>query len=126
MSCPRWVPGWSWRSPAKPHLEGLILAVMASGPCHGYEVIRRLMSSSDGIFDLPEGTVYPALHRSERATLLDSAWETVEGHRRRVYLITVAGRVRLGERREGWRCSPRRSRAFSAWWSWPPTEGASG
>ena len=85
------------------HLEGLILAVMASGPCHGYEVIRRLTASSDGIFDLPEGTVYPALHRLERAGLLDSAWETVEGRRRRVYSITVAGRVRLGERREGWR-----------------------
>ena len=85
------------------HLEGLILAVMVSGPCHGYEVIRRLTASSDGVFDLPEGTVYPALHRLEKAGSLASAWQTVEGRRRRVYSITAAGRLRLGERRERWR-----------------------
>jgi PadR family transcriptional regulator len=85
------------------HLEGLILAVMVSGPCHGYEVIRRLTAASDGVFDLPEGTVYPALHRLETAGLLASAWQTVEGRRRRVYAITAAGRGRLGERRERWR-----------------------
>jgi DNA-binding PadR family transcriptional regulator len=85
------------------HLEGLILAVMVSGPCHGYEVIRRLTASSGGLFDLPEGTVYPALYRLEKAGALASAWQTVEGRRRRVYSITDAGRVRLGERRERWR-----------------------
>src|SRR5947209_9567360 len=84
------------------HLEGLILAVMVSGPCHGYEVIRRLTARSDGVFELPEGTVYPALHRLEKEGSLASAWETVEGRRRRVYSITTAGRVRLGERRERW------------------------
>jgi PadR family transcriptional regulator, regulatory protein PadR len=85
------------------HLEGLILAVMVSGPCHGYEVIRRLTASSGGLFDLPEGTVYPALYRLEKSGALASAWQTVDGRRRRVYSITDAGRVRLGERRERWR-----------------------
>ena len=85
------------------HLEGLILAVMVSGPCHGYEVIRRLTASSGGVFDLPEGTVYPALHRLEKAGALASAWQTVDARKRRVYSITDAGRVRLGERRERWR-----------------------
>jgi PadR family transcriptional regulator PadR len=85
------------------HLEGLILAVMTSGPGHGYDVIRRLAAASDGTFSLPEGTVYPALHRLEAAGLLDSAWQRVDGRRRRVYSITTVGRARLGERRQGWR-----------------------
>lgn len=75
----------------------------ASGPGHGYEVIRRLTAASDGVFSLPEGTVYPALHRLEKAGLLDSAWQTVDGRRRRVYTLTASGRVRLQERRQGWR-----------------------
>lgn len=85
------------------HLDGLILAVMASGPGHGYDVIRRLAVASEGVFALPEGTVYPALHRLEKSGLLESAWQTVDGRRRRVYRLTASGRVRLQERRRGWR-----------------------
>lgn len=85
------------------HLEGMVLAVLNGRPGHGYDVVRRLVAASDGVFDLAEGTVYPALHRLERAGLLASRWETVEGRRRRVYQLTTAGRARLGERRAGWR-----------------------
>jgi len=84
------------------HLEGMVLAVLAGRPGHGYDVVRRLGAASDGVFDLAEGTVYPALHRLERTGLLTSRWETVEGRRRRVYQLTSAGRARLGERRDGW------------------------
>lgn len=84
------------------HLEGMVLSVLAAQPGHGYEVVRRLAEASDGVFELPEGTVYPALHRLEDAGLLTSGWQTVEGRRRRVYKVTKAGRVRLGERRETW------------------------
>ncbi|MDQ6648847.1 MAG: helix-turn-helix transcriptional regulator [Actinomycetota bacterium] len=84
------------------HLDGMVLSVLTAEPGHGYDVVRRLGAASDGVFELPEGTVYPALHRLERAGLLASRWETVEGRRRRVYQLTAAGRVRLGERRRGW------------------------
>ena len=84
------------------HLEGMVLAVLAARPSHGYDVVRRLGATSAGVFELPEGTVYPALHRLERAGLLASGWETEEGRRRRVYRLTTAGRARLGERRAGW------------------------
>jgi DNA-binding PadR family transcriptional regulator len=78
----------------KGHLDALILAVVSSEPLHGYAIIEELKSRSGGTLALPEGTVYPALHRLERSGLLESAWSD-GGRRRRVY--------KLGARRKSWR-----------------------
>lgn len=86
----------------KGHLDALILAVLASEPMHGYAVIEELKRRSAGALALPEGTVYPALHRLERAGLLSSAWS--DGTRkRRVYRLTARGGRELGLRRSEWR-----------------------
>jgi PadR family transcriptional regulator, regulatory protein PadR len=86
----------------KGHLDGLILAVIAIKPMHGYAVIEELRARSGGQLALPEGTVYPALHRLERSGLLKSAWSD-GGRRRRVYSLTRSGRRELGVRRARWR-----------------------
>ncbi len=49
----------------KGHLDLLVLSVLAAGPQHGYAVIEELRTRSGDAFDLPEGTVYPVLHRLE-------------------------------------------------------------
>jgi DNA-binding PadR family transcriptional regulator len=87
----------------KGHLDGMLLAVLAVEPAHGYAVIEALKQRSGGVFDLPEGTVYPALHRLEAEGLLASSWATGSGRRRRVYRLTRRGRAELGERRGDWR-----------------------
>lgn len=87
----------------KGHLDGLILAVIARGPLHGYAVIESLKARSGGELALPEGTVYPALHRLEADGLLSSEWSTQSGRRRRVYSITKRGQKELGASRERWR-----------------------
>jgi PadR family transcriptional regulator PadR len=87
----------------KGHLDGLILAVVAGGPLHGYAVIEELKRRSGGALSLPEGTVYPALHRLEAAGLLASTWSDGDGRRRRVYELTRRGRRELGVRRGEWR-----------------------
>ncbi len=87
----------------KGNLDMLLLAVLAAGPGHGYSIITRLRERSDGAFDLPEGTVYPALHRLESAGLLDSAWETVAGRRRRLYRLTATGQESLAAEARQWR-----------------------
>ncbi len=87
----------------KGHLDGLLLAVLADGPAHGYSVISALRDRSNGEFDLPEGTVYPALHRLEKAGLLSSSWSADAPRRRRVYAITPAGERSLRQRRTEWR-----------------------
>ncbi len=58
----------------KGHLDLLVLSVLSTGPRHGYGVIEELRVRSGDAFDLPEGTVYPVLHRLERAGLLVSEW----------------------------------------------------
>jgi transcriptional regulator len=87
----------------KGHLDLLLLAALQSQPAHGYAVAETLRSRSDGTFDLPEGTLYPALHRLERASLLSSRWSEVNGRRRRVYQLTAKGHRALAERHGEWR-----------------------
>ncbi len=54
----------------KGHLDGMLLAALEAGPRHGYAVMEALRAGSGGHFDLPAGTVYPALRRLERAGLI--------------------------------------------------------
>ncbi len=86
----------------KGHLDALILAILAREPLHGYAVIEALKSRSGGKLSLPEGTVYPALHRLERSGFLASEWSR-NGRKRRVYRLTNRGERELGLRRERWR-----------------------
>ncbi len=87
----------------KGHLDLLLLAAVQANSAHGYAIAERLRTLSDGAFDLREGTLYPALHRLERAELLASRWSEVQGRRRRVYQLTPKGRKALTERHGEWR-----------------------
>lgn len=86
----------------KGHLDLLVLAVLADGPLHGYAVIEALRERSDEAFDLPEGTVYPVLHRLEKAGLLESSWDDSSGRRRRTYRLTRPGTGALEVERAAW------------------------
>lgn len=86
----------------KGHLDGLLLAVLEPAPLHGYAVIDAVRAASTGAFDLPTGTVYPALHRLERAGLITSDDTTVGGRRRRMYRLTTAGQTFLADQRTVW------------------------
>ena len=85
-----------------PQLDLLLLSALRAEPAHGYAVIEELRRRSEGTFDLPESTVYPALHRLEQDKLVTSEWAEVNGRRRRVYRLTDKGRAALGERRREW------------------------
>jgi DNA-binding PadR family transcriptional regulator len=65
----------------KGHLDLLLLAAVEAGPAHGYAIAEMLRVRSSQTFDLPEGTLYPALHRLERAALLTSRWSEQNGRR---------------------------------------------
>jgi len=90
-------------APFPPPIELMLLALVARRPAHGYAVIERLRADSAGHFDLPEGTVYPALYRLERLGLLASEAQQVAGRTRRIYRTTAAGRAALRKRRGAWR-----------------------
>lgn len=83
-------------------LDLLLLSALRAEPAHGYAVIEEIRRRSEHAFDLPESSVYPALHRLEQSGLLESEWAEVSGRRRRVYRLTKKGRSALGERRREW------------------------
>ncbi len=87
----------------KGHLDGILLAVLEPGPLHGYAIMEALRVRSGGQVDLPTGTVYPALHRLERAGLAAASWSQADGRRRRVYKLTPTGRRALETERGSWR-----------------------
>ena len=81
----------------------ILLAALAGGPAHGYAVIQEIHCRSGGAFDLPEGTIYPALHRLEKNGLLSSRWTTADsGRRRRTYTLTRRGHSALADQRAMW------------------------
>src|SRR3954468_10069536 len=85
------------------HLDGLLLAVLADAPGHGYDLSRRLTQRSDGELGVPEGSLYPALHRLERGGLVESSWSSGEGRRRRIYRLTASGRRAAERSKQEWR-----------------------
>ena len=86
----------------KGHLDLLLMAALEAGPAHGYAIAETLRTRSGQAFDLSEGTLYPALHRLERAAFLASRWQDHGGRRRRIYQITAKGRRALSRQREEW------------------------
>jgi DNA-binding PadR family transcriptional regulator len=66
-------------------------------------VIESLRTRSQGLFDLPEGTIYPALHRLEDQGLLQSSWSEDSARRKRIYQITPSGRQALASRQNEWK-----------------------
>ena len=84
------------------HLDSLLLAALAAGPGHGYEISQRLMQTSAGEIAPTEGSLYPALHRLERTRLVKSEWSVLDGRRRRVYALTKTGRRATQDARREW------------------------
>jgi len=87
---------------AKGHLDLVLLGVLAGEPGHGYAIISAIKEQSSGVLDLPEGSVYPALHRLEDLGWVASKWKPVAGRRRREYSLTSSGKEALASERREW------------------------
>ncbi len=84
-------------------LDLLILRVVALGPVHGYAIARRLEQVSHGVVQVPEGSLYPALHRFENRGLLAAEWkETESGREAKFYRLTGKGRKQLETEAASW------------------------
>lgn len=82
----------------------VVLAVLRAGPLHGYQIAREIERRSEGYFECKEGTLYPLLHRLERAGLVQGEWRTAgEQRRRRYYALTPAGERHLAGAAAQWR-----------------------
>jgi transcriptional regulator len=84
-------------------LDLLILKTLAGGPRHGYAVARWIEEVTGDALSVEEGSLYPALHRMEKAKLIKGEWRVTEnGRKARVYTLTSAGRRRLEEAEFNW------------------------
>ncbi len=81
----------------------LVLGSIAAEPTWGYEIVRRLNESAEGLFEWNEGTVYPILHKLEKQGLIRARWtESQPRRRRKLYTLTAKGRASLSTRAEQW------------------------
>jgi len=84
-------------------LDLLILKVVAFGPIHGYAISQRIQQISNDFFQVPEGSLYPALHRLEDGGWLQAKWEETEtGREAKFYTLTRKGRKRLSMEMVNW------------------------
>ena len=85
-------------------LDLLVLKTLSLVPMHGWGISQRIQQTSDGVLEVNQGSLYPALQRLEKDGLITSEWGTTDNNRRaRYYRLTVAGRRALGEELESWR-----------------------
>ena len=84
-------------------LDLLILKVVALGPVHGYAIGQRLQQVSRGVVEVPQGSLYPALHRLENRGMLEAEWkETETGREAKFYKLTKKGRAELETEAASW------------------------
>src|SRR5690349_17867387 len=77
-------------------LDMLILKTLDPGPLHGYAIAQQINRTSRALIQVPQGSLYPALHRLENKGLLAAEWtETESGRDAKVYRLTKKGRARL-------------------------------
>src|SRR5262245_7436526 len=84
-------------------LDLLILTTLDREPNHGFGITLHIQNASDGMLQVEEGSLYPALHRLERAKLIRGDWKVTDnGRRARYYRLTAAGSRRLTEAKQSW------------------------
>ena len=85
-------------------LDLLILKIIALGPVHGYAIAQRLQQVSRDVVQVPQGSLYPALHRLENRGLLAADWKVSEaGRDTKIYRLTKSGRAQLETEAANWR-----------------------
>ncbi len=85
-------------------LDLLILKIAALGPVHGYAIAQRLQQVSRDVVQVPQGSLYPALHRLENRGLLAADWKQTEtGREAKFYRLTRKGRSQLEAETANWR-----------------------
>jgi PadR family transcriptional regulator, regulatory protein PadR len=84
-------------------LDLLVLKTLTLTPMHGWGIGQRIQQISDGVLEVNQGSLYPALQRLEHAGLIKSEWGESEKKRRaRYYSLTAKGRRALGAETESW------------------------
>ena len=86
-------------------LDMLILRTLLFGPAHGHQIARHIQRTSEDVLQVEHGSLYPALHRLEKKSLLAAEWRA-EGPEQvrqlKYYRLTAAGRRHLRNEESKW------------------------
>jgi PadR family transcriptional regulator, regulatory protein PadR len=84
-------------------LDLLILKALSLQPMHGWAISERIHDVSRETLQIPQGSLYPALHRLERRGWISASWGASENNRRaKYYELTRAGRKQLAVEAQDW------------------------
>ena len=84
-------------------LDLLILRTLLAGPAHGHDIAKHLQRTSEDLFQVETGSLYPALHRLEAKGWVTASWElSKKGKRARFYRLTRLGRKQLAAEQSKW------------------------
>jgi PadR family transcriptional regulator, regulatory protein PadR len=84
-------------------LDLLVLKTISFGPAHGWGITQGIRQLSRDVFQVNQGSLYPALHRLEHDGVIESEWRSSENNRRaKYYRLTAAGERRLTEETRSW------------------------
>jgi PadR family transcriptional regulator PadR len=84
-------------------LDLLILKTLALEPMHGWGISQRIQQTSQGVLNVNQGSLYPALYRLEEQGWIKSSWDVSDNNRQaKYYELTRAGRKQLEEETRNW------------------------
>ena len=86
-------------------LDMLILRTLLFGPAHGHQIAKHIQRTTDDVLQVEHGSLYPALHRLERKSFIESKWETAPDRNRefKYYTLTASGRKHLTAEESKWK-----------------------
>ncbi len=97
-------------------LELLVLKTLSLEPMHGWGISQRIQQMSSDVFQVNQGSLYPALQRMKTRGWIASEWRTTENNRRaRYYMLTPAGERELARERSQWERSSAAVNQVLAW-----------
>jgi len=84
-------------------LHLLILRTIALKPLHGWAISQRIQQITCDVVQIPQGSLYPALHRLQRRGWVAASWDVSANNRRaKYYRLTAAGKKQLNEETGDW------------------------
>ncbi|GKW46934.1 PadR family transcriptional regulator [Planococcus sp. NCCP-2050] len=84
-------------------IDILLLSLIVKKDTYGYEIVKDLKETSQELYNMSEGTLYPALKRLEKKSWIESYWgESDAGGRRKYYKITQTGKAELEVKVKEW------------------------
>jgi transcriptional regulator len=90
--------------PLRGTIDLLLLRALALGPMHGWGITQRIQQTTNGVLEVNQGSLYPALQRLEQKEWIDSDWQLTDNNRRaKYYRLTAVGRRALGVETASWR-----------------------